>query len=54
MDIVGIKYELEEMIGYEVGLIERRSIVDSGNWIRCKNILNTAQVIYESISILSA
>lgn len=54
MDLVGIEYQLEEMVGREVDLIEKRSIVDSYNWIRRKNILNTAQVIYESRPFLSA
>lgn len=54
MDLVGMEYQLEEMVGREVDLIEKRSIVDSDNWIRRKNILNTAQVIYESRPILSA
>lgn len=46
MDVVGIEYQLEEMVRREVNLIEKRSIVSSDNWIRRKNILNTAQVIY--------
>ena len=54
MDLVGMEYQLEEMVGREVDLIEKRSIIDSDNWIRRKNILNTAQVIYESKPILSA
>ena len=54
MDLVGIKYQLEEMVKREVDLIEKRSIVDSHNWIRRKHILDTAQVIYESRPILSA
>ena len=54
MDLVGIKYQLEEMLKREVDLIEKRSIVDSHNWIRRKHILDTAQVIYESRPILSA
>jgi hypothetical protein len=53
MDLVGMEYQLEEMVGREVDLIEKRSIVDSDNWIRRKNILNTAQVIYESRPVLS-
>jgi predicted nucleotidyltransferase len=54
IDLVGIEYQLEDLVGREVDLIEKRSIVDSDNWIRRKNILNTAQVIYESRSVLSA
>ncbi|WP_244350500.1 nucleotidyltransferase family protein [Thermostichus vulcanus] len=54
MDLVGMEYQLEDMIGREVDLIEKRSIVDSDNWIRRKNILNTAQIIYASRPVLSA
>ncbi|MGL5083911.1 MAG: nucleotidyltransferase family protein [Microcoleaceae cyanobacterium] len=54
MDLVSMEYQLEDMVGREVDLIEKRSIVDSHNWIRRNNILNTAQVIYESGQVLSA
>jgi predicted nucleotidyltransferase len=54
MDLVGIEYQLEDMVKRKVDLIEKRSIIDSKNWIRRKNILNTAQVIYESRPVLSA
>lgn len=54
MDLVGIEYQLEDIVGREVDLIEKRSIVDSDNWIRRKNILNTTQIIYESRPVLSA
>ncbi len=53
MDLVGIQYELEKIVGRKVDLIEKRSIVDSDNWIRRQNILNNAQVFYESRPILS-
>lgn len=54
MDLVGIQYELEEKIGRKIDLIEKRSIENSHNWIRRKNILEAAQIIYESGQILSA
>lgn len=54
MDLVGIEYQLEDMVGRKVDLIEKRSVVDSNNWIRRNNILNTAQVIYASRPVLSA
>lgn len=54
MDLVGMEYQLEDMVGREVDLIEKRSIVDSDNWIRRKNILNSAQVIYATRPVLSA
>ena len=47
MDIVKIQYQLEDMTGRKVDLIEKRSIIDSYNWLRRQNILNSAQVIYE-------
>ena len=43
MDLVGMEYQLEDIVKREVDLIEKRSIVDSNNWIRRKNILNTAR-----------
>jgi predicted nucleotidyltransferase len=54
MDLVGMEYQLQDIIGREIDLIEKRSILDSDNWIRRKNILNTAQVIYVSRPVLSA
>ena len=54
MDLVGIQYELSELIGRKVDLVERRSIENSHNWIRRKNILEAATLIYESGQILSA
>ncbi|MGK7956523.1 MAG: nucleotidyltransferase family protein [Crocosphaera sp.] len=54
MDLVGIQYELEEIIGRKVDLVEKRSIENSHNWIRRKNILEAAEIVYESGQILSA
>ncbi|MGK7957183.1 MAG: nucleotidyltransferase family protein [Crocosphaera sp.] len=54
MDLVGIQYELEEIIGRKVDLVEKRSIENSHNWIRRKNILEAATLIYESGQIVSA
>lgn len=54
MDLVGIQYELEDLIGRKVDLIEKRSIENSHNWIRRKNILEAAEIVYESGQILSA
>jgi predicted nucleotidyltransferase len=54
MDLVRIQQELEDLTRRKVDLIEKSSIVDSYNWIRRQNILNTAKVIYESRQILSA
>ena len=54
MDLVGIQYQLEDLTGRNVDLIEKRSILNSHNWIRRQNILSTAKTIYESRQILSA
>lgn len=54
MDLVKIGYELEDLFGRKVDLVDRESIESSHNWLRRREILNTAQVIYESRSILSA
>lgn len=52
IDLVSIQYQLEDLIGRKVDLIEKRSIENSHNWIRRKNILETAEMIYESGQIL--
>lgn len=38
--------ELEAILGRDVDLVSKRAIERSQNWIRRKNILETAQVIY--------
>ncbi|MGI0479169.1 nucleotidyltransferase family protein [Geminocystis sp. CENA526] len=52
MDLVDIQYQLEKLTERKVDLIEKRSIVDSHNWLRRQNILNTSKVIYELRSVL--
>ncbi len=54
IDLISIQYQLEDLIRRKVDLIEKRSIENSHNWIRRKNILETATIIYESGQILSA
>ncbi|MBD2042768.1 nucleotidyltransferase family protein [Microcoleus sp. FACHB-672] len=46
LDHVRMERELCEIFGREVDLIERLSIEESPNWIRRKEILNTAQNFY--------
>ncbi len=53
MDLVKMEQELGSMCKREVDLIEKFSVENSHNWIRRENILNTAQVIYESGRVLS-
>jgi len=47
-DHVRIEQELQALLKREVDLVSRRAIERSPNWIRRKNILNTAQAIYVS------
>ncbi|AFZ54873.1 nucleotidyltransferase domain-containing protein [Cyanobacterium aponinum UTEX 3222] len=54
MDLVDIQYQLENLTRRKVDLIEKSSILDSYNWLRRQHILDTARVIYELRSILSA
>lgn len=45
-DHVRIQQELQTLFKREVDAVSRRAIERSPNWIRRKNILNTAQAIY--------
>ncbi|MGV0029207.1 nucleotidyltransferase family protein [Phormidesmis priestleyi] len=46
LDLVTMQYELEDIVGREVDLLEKQVIETSDNWIRRNEILNTAQVVY--------
>jgi hypothetical protein len=45
-EIVQMKQELEEIFGRKVDLLTKKSIEQSKNWIRRKEILGTAREIY--------
>jgi uncharacterized protein len=45
-EIVDMKQELEKIFGREVDLLTKKSIEQSENWIRRKEILGTARLIY--------
>ena len=45
-DLVRMQNELEAIFNRKVDLVERKAIEDSENYIRRKNILSTARVIY--------
>jgi predicted nucleotidyltransferase len=47
-DLVGMEHELEKIVDRDVDLVMRKSIEQSHNWIRRKEILGTAKVIYVS------
>lgn len=44
---VKLKHELESLTNREVDIVVRQSIEESDNWIRQREILTTAKVIYE-------
>ena len=45
-DHVQMQQELEALLGRKVDLISRRAVERSHNWLRRREILKTAQVIY--------
>lgn len=45
-EFVQIKLELEKMFQRDVDLLTKTSIEESHNWIRRKEILGTAQLVY--------
>lgn len=45
-EIVQMKLELEEIFGRKVDLLTKKSIEQSENWIRRKEILGTARALY--------
>lgn len=45
-EIVDMQQELEGMFGRKVDLLTKKSIEQSENWIRRKEILETARLIY--------
>jgi len=46
LDHVRMEEELRQIVGREVDLVTYRAIQSSANWIRRKNILESAQVLY--------
>ncbi|MFN5856558.1 MAG: nucleotidyltransferase family protein [Pseudanabaenaceae cyanobacterium] len=54
LDLVTMEWQLEDIFHRKVDLVTKQAVIDSPNWIRRKAILNTAQVIYETRSSLSA
>lgn len=46
LDHVKMEKELEVMLGREVDLVSRRAVERSENWIRRKEILDTAETVY--------
>ena len=48
LDHVRMEQELEALLGRKVDLLSRRSVERSRNWLRRREILETAEVIYAS------
>lgn len=48
LDHLRMEQELEALLGRKVDLLSRRSVERSRNWLRRKEILDTAEVVYAS------
>ena len=48
LDHVKMEQELEAVLGRKVDLFSRRSVERSHNWLRRREILDTAEVVYAS------
>jgi predicted nucleotidyltransferase len=48
LDHVRMQQELEVLLGRAVDLVSKRAVERSHNWIRRREILDTAQVVYAS------
>ena len=46
LELVRMKSELEQMFGRKVDLLTKKSVEQSENWIRRKEILGTARLLY--------
>ncbi len=43
-----MEQELAQLVGRKIDLFSKRAVEQSRNWIRRQEILNTAEVVYES------
>ncbi len=46
IDHFGMENELVDLLGREVDLVTRQAVQENPNWIRRKEILDTARIIY--------
>ncbi|MEM7647854.1 MAG: hypothetical protein AAF283_01655 [Cyanobacteria bacterium P01_A01_bin.70] len=46
LDLINMEYELADLTGRDIDLVEKQAIEKSDNWLRRDEILNTAQVIH--------
>ena len=47
-DHIGIETKLASLVGRNVDLISKEGVESSDNWIRRRNILDSAELVYES------
>jgi predicted nucleotidyltransferase len=47
-DHLRMEQELADLLGRKIDLFSRRAVERSHNWVRRQEILNTAEVVYES------
>lgn len=48
IDHIGIENELAAIMGRKVDLVSKPAVEKSHNWIRRRNILDSAELVYES------
>ena len=48
IDHIGIELELKSLVGRKVDLVSKPAVENSANWLRRRNILDSAEVVYES------
>lgn len=48
IDHIGIELELESLVGRKVDLVNKPAVERSENWLRRRNILGSAELVYES------
>jgi predicted nucleotidyltransferase len=48
LDHVSMQQELEALLGRSIDFVSKRAVERSHNWIRRREILDTAQVVYAS------
>ncbi len=48
LDLVTMQDELEVILGRDVDLIDRRSVEQSHNWVRRKEILGSTRPVYQA------
>ena len=48
IDHIGIENELAAIMGRKVDLVSKPAVEKSNNWLRRRNILDSAELVYES------